>query len=301
MLRLIAAIMALTAPVIAQAQTSRPLPAVGTRYEIVRVSETTGEDSRGSTSSSYDRDTLAARVIAVKADGLELEYDLPANTSPQDRARSWQFPARVFRPFDGPMRLLNRAELATRVESWLKAGGMTREACGRWIFTWNAFRIECDPESVLGTLAAFDLWWPDLRDGAAYREEGALASAPLRQRAKRSGGAIFTVELAIDPEAVRRQRADSDIVVAEINRKPLTAEAARRAHAGEGISGTVTIAFETGSDGQVLRRTRVVKVSIKLADGTVENRTVKETVDLRPVRAPFDERMVLSNEPTRAS
>lgn len=256
-------------------------PQAGETYEISMERESTEESSDGSSGSSSDRDTIIERVIAVRNDGLELEYNLPKETSTEERASDWQFPARVFKPNVGPMQLLNRTELEVRVEDWLKAANWTRDVCGHWIFTWNAFRIECDPESVLKTIEAFDFASADLRDGALYQEKQALGSAPLARQTVQADGATFTVELKVDPEAVRRERAESDVVVGEIMKKPVTLDAALRARATETISGTIAITFDTDSAGNAWRRTRVAKLEIRKANDEVETKTITETVERR--------------------
>ena len=124
----------------ARGESPQSAPKVGEEYEISKSYETSQQTSDGSSGSSRGRDGILERVIGVREGGLELEYDLPKDTTAEDRARSWQFPVRVFRPTNGSMQLLNRPELEARVEGWLRAAGWTRAACGRWIFTWNAIR-----------------------------------------------------------------------------------------------------------------------------------------------------------------
>ena len=150
-------------------------------------------------------------MVAVREAGLEQEYDLPKEATAEDRASSWQFPVRVFKPFlRMPMQLLNGPELEARVDSWLKAGGLTRVACGHWIFTWNAFRIECDPQSVLKTLEAFDLQTDDLRDGAVYKDPEAREPAPMKRKTVGPKGAVFfVVEMAVDPGRCGASEAES--------------------------------------------------------------------------------------------
>jgi len=127
----------------AHAESPQALPKLGDEYEINRSYETSQQTSDGlSSGCSRGRDTILERVIGVREAGFELEYDLPREATAEDRARSWQFPVRVFKPSSGPMQLLNRSELEVRVGGWLKAAGWTRAVCGRWIFTWNAFRID---------------------------------------------------------------------------------------------------------------------------------------------------------------
>ena len=139
-------------------------PNVGGSYTVIRESKSEDSSTEGSSGSSFDRDTIIVRVISASVGGFELEYDLPPSASKQDRQVAWQFPARVFMPLTGAPQLLNGAELSKRVDVWRARAGWTREACGQWIFTWNAFKVECDPQSVVGMVVAFDLEPPELRD-----------------------------------------------------------------------------------------------------------------------------------------
>lgn len=61
-------------------------------------------------------------------------------------------------------------------------------------------------------------------------------------------GRTFVARMDIDPDAVRRGRAESDVVVAEISRKLLTLDAATEARAKEAISGTIVVTFVIGLD-----------------------------------------------------
>ena len=267
----------------ARGESPQSAPKVGEEYEISKRYETSQQTGDGSSGSSRGRDTILERVIGVREGGLELEYDLPKNATAEDRARSWQFPVRVFRPTNGSMQLLNRSELEARVDGWLKAAGWTHAVCGRWIFTWNAFRIECDPQSVIKTVEAFDLRSADLREGAPYQETEARGPGTLTRKAAGPNGATFAVVMEIDPDAVRRARADSDVAVGEIMRKPVTLDAALRERAKESVSGTISVTFDTDSAGNVRWRTKVTKVETKGPDGRSERQTVTETVERRPV------------------
>jgi hypothetical protein len=261
-----------------RAEPAPPAPRVGDTSVITMIRDSVEQTDGESSGSSHDEDAIREKVIAIRADGVELEYDLPAGARAEERAQVWQMPARVFRPDRGPLQLLNRAELATRLEALLKKAKWMRALCGHWIFTWNAFRIECDPQSVLDIIGAFDLR-ADLREGAPYQDENARAPAPFARTRNGPGGATFVVEMEIDPEKVRRERAESDVAVGGILNHPVTLEAAVREHAKERISGTISVAFETDGARNVVRRTRVAKVTVQPASGARESSTVTETVE----------------------
>jgi hypothetical protein len=190
-------------------------PHVGDSYEITMIREMAQKSSDDSTGSSFDKDTIIERVIEVRDGGTEIEYDLP-KSSAHEEARDWMFPVRFLRPQTGSLQLLNRAELEERVDKWLRAAKWTRDVCGRWIFTWNAFRIECDPQVAVTTIEAFDLSEADLRDGASYRENGALSTGILRKQKASAEGETFVVQVDADPDAVRRTRAESDVAIGEM-------------------------------------------------------------------------------------
>jgi hypothetical protein len=211
-------------------------------YEIRLESVSESRSNDRSSGHFSSKGTLVERVIALHDDGIELEFDFPEQALPQKRALDWQFPVRVLKSSGRPFQLLNGAELETRVRAWLQSGKLTQAACGRWIFTWTAIKIECDPESVLQMLESFDLRLGDVRDGTLHNERGARGPAPLRRSSLDAGGATYAAELEIDPDAVRRVRAEADVALAEMRGKtPLALEAALHARAAERISGTIAI------------------------------------------------------------
>jgi hypothetical protein len=275
------ALVAFSLPVIpAQATTTNPKNE--NIFQITRVRETKQQTEGGGSSSSFDRDSIVQRIIGQRESGLELVYDLPDSATSLDRRRVWQFPARVLKPSLGPLQLLNGPELEIRVDKWLKWGKMKRAACGKWVFTWNAFRIECDPQSVLQAVASFEFGIDELREGEPFHFPGALGAAPLQQT---SDGSTFTVTLQVDPEAVKKEEAESDIVVAEIMKKPLTFDAALRARSSERISGTISITFNRNASGEIWRRTMVKRIEVTNFDEQTESRTVSETLERRPISA----------------
>jgi hypothetical protein len=266
--------------VVAQAEALPLAPQIGDTYELTLIRDSVQQGSDRSSGTTHDKDMIIERVIGVRADGLELQYDLRNGATTGERASEWRFPARIFKPFDGPAQLLNASELEARLDDWLKAAGWTRTICGHLIFTWNAFRIECDPQSVIKTIQSYDLGPANLREGAPYQETEAISSGKL---AKREAGpdVAFFVEMPVDPDAVRHARAETDVSVGELLNKPVSLDAALLKRAREIVSGTISITFETDSAGNVRRRTKMTKLDIKEPSGRSETQTVTETRERR--------------------
>ena len=260
-------------------QSPQALKRPGELYNIrlTRVSETSGDLSSGN---SRDVWNFVERVVAIRDGGEELEFDLPRGTSPEDGMRSWQFPARVFVAPERHLALLNWPEAEMRLQSWL--GDRKESLCGHWSFTWTAQRIDCDAQSVVQMLEPF-MWPNDLRDGTLHTETGARSPAPLRET-RNSDGATFIAQMEVDPDAIRRERAEADLVVAEIlHRGPLTMEAALQAHSNEKISGTLTVTFGTDAARRVTRRTRITQTDVFDERGSHQHETITETVEWRLV------------------
>ncbi|NDK37867.1 hypothetical protein DT603_03320 [Pseudoxanthomonas gei] len=257
---------------------------VGEESEISMSYQTADQTSDGSSGSSSGRDAVVERVIGVREGGSELEFDLPKKATAEERARNWQFPVRVFKPTSGSMELLNRSELEERIEGWLKAAGWTRAACGRWIFTWAAFRIECEPESVIELVESYDLGSAGMQAGDTYRDAKARSPGVLTRKSTGPDGATFAVVLEIDPDVFRRARAESDVALGEMTQKPVTLDAALRERAQEEVSGTISVTMDTDLAGNIWRRTKVTKVETKGRNGRTESQTVSETVERRPVQ-----------------
>lgn len=251
----------------------------GDQYELrlQRESETSSDGSSGSSSSKF---SLIERVIDVQSDGLILEFDLPLDSSAEDRAREWQFPARVFRALDGSHRLTNAAELKSRNQAWLELGDIDPAYCGRWIFTWTAVKIECDPQSVLKSLEPFDLRIDNLKAGEMYSDPGALAPKPLSLMQKNgSNGSSFFVKMDVDPDTIRRERAEADTTVAEmLGGQPLSLEEALQSRSSDQVYGTIAVTIDTDDLGRVTRRVRVVEIETKKESGSIEKETTTETV-----------------------
>jgi hypothetical protein len=267
----------------ASAQSSQPISPAGEMYEIIRSYKTSEETSGGLSGSSGGSDTFLERVIAEREGGLELEYDLPLNATAEERARNWQLPARVLKPLIGQMQLLNRDQLEARLESWLKAASWDRSVCGRWIFTWNAFHIDCDPLSIIETIKEIDLRSQAPREGDVYSDAQAVAPGLLTRKIGASNGATFIALLKVDPRAVHRARAEADVASGEIMQKPITLETALGERTKEQVSGTISVTLETDAAGKVRKRTKVTTLEIKRPGGTSESRKAMEIVERRRV------------------
>ena len=252
----------------------------GDEFLIRRTTKTMGEGS-----SSFDRDTLTERIISVRDTGLELEYDLPLKADDKDREKQWQYPVRVLKSYSGSTEILNGPELESRVGRWLEKANWPRAVCGHWVFTWNAFRIDCDLASVKTTIEAFDLWPADLREGGLFRDAVAREAVPLVLKRAHAGVASFVATMAVDPAVVRRRRAESDVASAEIMKTELTLEAALRAHADEKVSGTITTVLETDSRGRLRKQTKETKLDIAGLGQRPETTTTTEEVERLPMGA----------------
>ncbi|WP_179640925.1 hypothetical protein [Sphingomonas guangdongensis] len=269
--------MVLVAPAAAQ----QP-PQVGDRYELIRSYTTESRTGATGRSSARGSDTIEERVTAVTPEGVELVYDLPAGADAAARARTWELPARVRRGRNGTLTLMNAGELEQRLTTWLTAAKMDRSMCGKLIFTWNAFRIECDPQSVLAEIASYDPADALPIDGTDFSDPDALAPVPLVAQAD---GRSLVATLAPDPVKVRRARAETDMAVAEITQAPISLDAALAAHARDQVAGTITVTLQRGAGGAITRRTRVETLTITAADGTVERSSGTRTRERRPLPA----------------
>jgi hypothetical protein len=57
---------------------------VGATYELTLVKDSAQHCSNGSGGTSHDQDTLIEQVTGLRADGLELQYDLPSTTTAEE-------------------------------------------------------------------------------------------------------------------------------------------------------------------------------------------------------------------------
>lgn len=183
--------------------------------------QTSSQSSNGSTSSSSGREELKEEVVAVTPEGTEVRIDLPDSSTAEERKREWLLPARLFYPRSGLPRRLDSADAERRLADRLTAAGLEPKACGTWYFTWNAFKVECDPNAIIAVVAEYRLRSIDAQEGALLRD--AMASEPA---ALRKDGKALVASFTLDPVTMRRSSAASDVVVGQITGQPVTLEKA---------------------------------------------------------------------------
>ncbi|PVX28307.1 hypothetical protein DD559_02265 [Sphingomonas pokkalii] len=255
----------------------------GETYEITQSYKTSEEASDGSSGSSSGSYTIRERILTERDGGFEIEYDLPPQSTANDRADNWQLPARVLKIPGRSMQLLNADQLERRLGDWLKAAKWDRSVCGRWIFTWNAFRIDCDPHSIIERVDIMNLDAQDLHEGAAYKDPQAIGLAHLARNVSASNGTTLRVTASVDPEKIKRQRAVNDVAVGEISQKPVSLESALRARSGEQVSGSISVVWEIDETGSARKRTKTTTVEIRRPDGITEKRMSTDIVERRQI------------------
>lgn len=241
--------------------------------------KTEDHSSSGSTGSSQGKSALLERKIGRNALGVEYEYDLPSSATAQERERQWQLPARILKLPDGSLQLLNAPALEARLDLWLAKAKWSRDVCGQWIFTWNAFKIDCDPQSILATVAGFKVNLPNIKAGSLFAEKGTLQAMPLRQAERSERGPALTVTLQLDPEDLRRQAAQTNVAVSQITGKPVTYDIAIAAQNKKAFSGTITVTFDMDESDQVWKTTRESIVRTEEPDGSWSEHRAEEVVE----------------------
>ena len=111
--------------------------------------------------------------------------------------------------------------------------------------------------------------------------------AKMRQLEESRSVRISTVGMTVGElevaELRRRERAEADMVIGEIMRKPVTLETTLAARSKEQVEGTISVTFEADAAGNPRKRTRVMKLKIKRPDGVSEDRISTRTVERRLV------------------
>lgn len=233
-------------------------PLAAQDYVLVMAYErsTSGAEGEGSSSASGNQ-AIGERVLAETPRGTEVEYAIPGDPEAVRGNERWMFPARVLVTPDGGKTLLNEGELAKRNAAWLAEAGWTREMCSRWIFTWTALQIRCDPAAALEAIEDFGMRPGKVSQGQPFTTQGVLGALAMTSGAEREGRAVLTGSGPVDPDFLRKQAASAALAIGEISRRPVTPAAAEAEAAGIAAEGTVSVTLEVDAAGMVWRREQV--------------------------------------------
>ncbi len=247
-------------------------------YVLVQTYETSFIQAGSSSGSASGRTALTERVIAQSADGTEIDYSIPQDPADARGSAIWMYPARVLIGPNGDKRVLNAQELDARVDEWLASADWTRDACSRWLFTWTAVQIRCDPAAVIEVIEANDMRPGTIAEGVLLDIPGYGISAYLREAGMRGNRRLFIAEAELDSDWARRKGAEVAVAVAEMNGETLAFEDALIAEAEVETSGTIRIEFEVDDAGLVWGRTSEVEELVIKPSQTDELRRMRSTV-----------------------
>lgn len=269
----------LLAPTCALASGEKP----GDEFRITLIHKSESEGDDGSSSSSGGGHEYLERVLDVRSNGVERVYDIPLEPSDEGRLINWQFPVRVFEADDGSVQILNREELEQRRDAWLDAAGIAADACGSWYFTWIAFQVECDPDAVLEAIRAIRVQPKELSEGASFDHPAALQPGLLKSLERNGSGSAYVAHMSVDPDYFHRAAAESDVVVGEIMREPISFEQAYARRITEPLTGMIEVVFEATADGRVWKRVTSIETIKTEEDGGIERSVSTETLEREPL------------------
>lgn len=246
---------------------------VGNIYEIKYSYETSRKTGDQSSGRSSGTNLLIERIIAINEESIDLEYDISLNPSEEDRAREWKLPAKVRRNNDGTLLLLNTDEMEIRITKWLEKASWTREVCDQWIFTWNAFKIECDPQSALELITSYDLNSNNFDPTKPYENKFASHAGKLQLLANTPEGKTYHTKLELNPQIIKTELAETQLIIGQITGKEITIEDAQKEQALKSISGNIQIKLDVDNEGRLIKRTEVFNIKTIEDDGTIKTET----------------------------
>lgn len=261
-----------SAPVSAQEPDER----AGDSFRITVLHESKSEGETGSSSSSGGHEYIE-QVVAVRQGGVERIYDVPREPDEGSRLIDWQFPVQIFEATNGELEIVNRSDLEARRDAWLEAAEIPSDACGTWYFTWNAFQVECNPDAILETIRAIRIQPERLEDGASFSHAAAIQPGTLQLLANE--GSEFYVKMSVDADYFHRAEAQSDVIVGEIMKEPVTFEEAFARRKTEQITGTIEVVLTASEDRRVLRQVTLIDTTKIETDGETEQTTSIETIE----------------------
>lgn len=164
--------------------------------------------------------------------------------------------------------------MLARLEKFLEAVELTRDACGSYYFTWNVFQIDCDPKAALDFVRDVDLGEADISSGAEYVMPDSAGSAIL---ATSRGDNAFVGTGKINTEFLRDQAAQTIKVLAELNGEEVSDEDVMARLKNHQFSGGFTVEFEVDRLTGMITRTLTTETRTVDAEGVVETRKAIET------------------------
>lgn len=259
---------------------------ITTRYSTV---------SEGGGSSGSSRGSNAYREeVRTDAEGCRLrQFDIDDTDGRKRPLSQWQMPIVVRQCPGAAPALANRDAMLARRDAFLAAMNVTTDVCGAHYFTWNVFRIDCDPDEAVDRLAEIDLGSIRLEDGAEYALPDTGTRVTLRRKASEVPGQIlFAGSAAIDPEYLRSRAAETIMVVAEVSGEKMTRDEAISQIAGRRYSGESAITLVAEPETGRITVTLSGEVKEIGEDGTIETRkgetvTTRQRVEAAPGSDPF--------------
>lgn len=252
---------------------------ITTRYSTVFEGGDSSGSSRGG--NAYREE------VRTDAEGCRIRiFDIDDADGPKRPLAAWQMPI-VLRECPGAAVVIaNRDEMLARRDAFLAAMNVTAEVCGSHYFTWNVFRIECDPDESLARLADFDLVSVRLEDGAEYALPGTGTSVTLRRQADGlPGQLVFAGCAVVDPDYMRENAAETIRVVAEVSGEKVTKDEAIAQIAGHQFSGKRTITFVAEPGAGLITATQTGEMREIDADGAIETRKIEVVTTRQRVEA----------------
>jgi len=263
-------------------------PAAAQEYVLALEYQTSTKGGQyDSSSSSSGRQAIAERVIAATPEGVEAEYTLPFDSEEIRGNERWMFPARIRIAADGGKTLLNPDELAACNAAWLAEAKWPREACSRWLFTWTAVQIRCDPEAAVEAVESYGMRPGRIAEGQPFALKGALGPVLLARAGEADGRTILTGSGPVDVAFLRESAAQTALVLAEMTGKTLTLDEAQAAVIT--ASGTVSVTFEVDAAGMIWKRIDRSEITVTGDPDGDETRRAESTVT-RLTRDAWDRR-----------
>lgn len=244
------------------------------QYEIVQSYETSSESDNGSSGSSSGSSVWIETVHRGADACVEKTFDsvdAPGQTRP---LAAWKLPVRVRQCGNAAPTIVNEDEMLARLEKFLEAVELTRDACGSYYFTWNVFQIDCDPKAALDFVRDVDLGEADISSGAEYVMPDSAGSAIL---ATSRGDNAFVGTGKINTEFLRDQAAQTIKVLAELNGEEVSDEDVMARLKNHQFSGGFTVEFEVDRLTGMITRTLTTETRTVDAEGVVETRKAIET------------------------